>query len=122
MKRVRSVIAVVMLGILAGCANSKVAYRSKATLTPVPNAAQYDVAFVIEDVSDPANPHVFSSPRVRLVKGQEGTISFGDETSGITCTALVDDASGKSEAWTTVAVKKGGKVVWSEEQTIALSK
>ncbi len=65
---------------------------------------------------------VVSSPHVRLLKGKEGSISVGDEASGITCTALVDDASGKSEAQTTVSVMEEGKIIWSKKETVAMSK
>ena len=122
MKQSVAVVAILSLSILAGCTSSKVAYRSKATLTPAPDAGQYDVAFVIEDVSDPGNPSMVSLPRVRVLKGKEASISVGDQTSGIICTALVDDASGEPEAQTTVSVKKDGKVIWSEKQTVAMSK
>ena len=122
MKQVVSAIAVVALCILAGCASSKVAYRSKATLSPAPDAGQYEIAFLIEDVSDPANPSVVSSPRIRLLKEKEGTISIGEEGIGIICTAVVGDASGKPEAQTTVSVKKDGQVIWAEKQTVAISK
>jgi len=122
MKQVVSVIAVVVLGILTGCASSKVAYRSKATLTPAPEAGQFDVAFVIEDIADPANPTVVSSPRLRLLKGKKGNMSVGDDNSSIVCTALVDDASGQPEARTIVSIKKNGKEIWSDTQTVAVSK
>lgn len=116
------VIAVVVLGILAGCTSSKVAYHSKVTLTPTPDAGVYEVVFVIEDLSDPANPSLVSAPRITLLEGQDASICVGDETSEITCTALVDDASGQPEAQTTISVKKDGKVIWSDEQTVAMSK
>ena len=122
MKHSVSVIAIVALSILAGCTISKVAYRNKTTLTQAATAGQYNVAFLIEDVSDPANPSVVNSPSIRLFKGEEGSAYVGNETSGVTCTALVDDASGKPEAQTTVSVKKDGKVVWSEKQTVPMSK
>jgi len=121
MKQTVSVIAIVALGVLAGCAGSRVAYRSKATLTPAEAAGQYDVSFLIEDVSDPAKPTVISSPRLRLLKGKEGQISIGDGKNGITCTALVDDASGKPEARTDVSVRRYGEAVWSHRQTVVIA-
>jgi len=122
MKLVAAITVVVTFGILTGCTSSKVAYRSKATLTPATEAGLFDVAFVIEDIADPANPTVVSSPRLRLLKGKEGNMSVGDDNSSIVCTALVDDASGKPEARTTVSIKKNGKEVWSDTQTVAVSK
>lgn len=122
MKQSVIVVAILLIGMLAGCTSPKVAYRSKATLTPEPGAGHYDVVFTIEDVSDPGNPSMVSSPRLRVLKGKEGRISVGDATSGITCTALVDDAFGKPEAQTIVSIKKDGRVVWSKEQTVAMSK
>ena len=122
MKQTVAVIAVVGLGILAGCTGAKVAYRSKATLVPAPDAGQYDIAFVIEDVADPGNPSVVGCPRIRLLTGKEGSVSVGDDASAIQCTAVVDESSGKPEAKTTVSVTKNGKVVWSDTQTVAMSK
>ena len=122
MKQAVSIGVVAGLCILAGCTGSKVAYRSKATLAPAPDAGQYDVAFLIEDVSDPTNPSVLSSLRIRLLKGKEGSASIGDETSGILCTAVVENSSGKPEAKATVSVTKDGTVVWSDTQTVAMSK
>jgi hypothetical protein len=121
MKQTISLVAIVALGVLTGCTSSKMTYRSSATLTPAPDAGQFDVAFVIEDMSDPAKPNVVGSPRLRILKGKEGSVSVGDETSGITCTALVVDASGKPEARTTVSVRKDGEDVWSEKQTVTMS-
>jgi hypothetical protein len=121
MKQTGPFIVAVVLGIVAGCANPGAAYRSKATLSPA-EAGQYDVAFVIEDVSDPSNPSVISSPRIRLLKGKEGSVSVGDTRGRITCTAVVDDVSGRPEARTTVFVEKHGKMVWSATKAVAMSK
>ena len=78
-----SVIAIVALSILAGCTSSKVAYRSKATLTPAATAGQYEVAFLIEDISDPANPSVVVAPRMGLGEGKEG--SHSAESPRLSC-------------------------------------
>lgn len=122
MKHTVSIVGVLMIAILTGCTSSPSAYRSKVTLTPAPDAQHYDIAFMIEDVSDPANTRVMSTPRVHTLKGKECNISVDDEMGGVACTAIVDEASGKVEARTTVSVKKDGKVVWSAEQTVAMSK
>ena len=121
MKRVIQLTAVLTLGVLMGCSNSKVAYRSKATLSPAKEAGQYEVAFVIEDISNPDSPSVVISPRLTVLKGQEGRIFVGDDKSGIICTVLVDNSSGKPKATTSVSVKENGEVVWSENKTIAMS-
>jgi hypothetical protein len=58
-------------------------------------------------------------PRFLRKTRKIGTV--GDPASGITCTALVQDTLGKPEAHATVSVKTDGKVVWSQEQNIAMS-
>ncbi|MDP6636111.1 MAG: hypothetical protein QGG42_14520 [Phycisphaerae bacterium] len=126
MKQFLSAIAILLLGV-TGCASSKAAYRSTATLSPAADAGQYDVAFVIEDISNPGSPVVVSSPRVTLLKGDEACLTLGSEIdgviwSGIFCTVLVDDAPDKAEARTTVSVWKDGKEVWSENQTVTMSR
>ena len=121
MKQMIQLAAVLMLGILMGCSSSKVEYRSRATLSPADETGQFDVAFVIEDLSKPEDSRVISSPRLRVLKGQEGQIFIGDDKSNIVCTALVGDASGKPEVKTTVSVKKNGRIVWSEEKTVAMT-
>jgi hypothetical protein len=113
-------VGILALGLLAGCTSPKVAYRSMATLKPAEEAGQYDVAFEITDVSDRANPRVLSTPRLRVMKGKEGSISVGDEKNGITCDAVVA-ASGKQRARTTVSIRQDGQVVWYASQTMQVS-
>jgi hypothetical protein len=121
MKHTVSIVAIVALVILAGCTSSKVAYRSKATLKPADKPDQYDVAFEVSDVSDPANPRVVSTPQLRIIKGKKGSVTVGDQSSGVTCEAVVA-ASGTPKARTSVSVKQDGEVVWYTSQTMHMSR
>ena len=140
MKQAALFAVVLALGILAGCSRSKVAdppqstvaYRTKATLSTVKNIGDYgdyDVAIVIEDTSDPKSARVALRPRVTVRKGVETIIeavlsaSAGENKQrSIICTVLVDDSLGEPEARITVSVKKDGEVVWSDKQTVTMTK
>ena len=47
MKQMIRFTAILMLGVLMGCSSTKVAYNSKATLSPTDEAGVFDVVFVI---------------------------------------------------------------------------
>ncbi len=121
MKRTLQLSALLILSSLMGCSSSPTAYSSKATLSPGKDAGQYGVAFEIQDITNPENPSMISSPRLIVLKGQQGTISIEDEKRVIVCTVLVADASGTPQALTTVNITQNGQTVWSAEQTVALA-
>ena len=136
MKQAVSVITVVALGLLAGCASKatltsgphtglldREAYRSKVTLTSGSHTGLYDVAFLLEDVSDPGNPIVLSAPRISTYKHLgHCTMTVTNDSGGFIFTALIGDTSGKPEAQTTASVLKDRKVIWSDKQTVPMSK
>ena len=96
-------------------------YNSKTTLSPIGEAGQFIVSFVIEDVSKSGKPRMISAPQMIVLKGEKAMVIIGDDKGEIICTALVDDAADKPEVKTTVSVKKNGQIVWSEEKTVAMT-
>jgi hypothetical protein len=122
MKIMTQLAAAVVLLILTGCSASKVAYSNKATLSPGIEEGTYHVAFVVEDLTGPEGSRVVGAPVLSVLAGQEGKISIGDGVNSVFCTAVVDDTSGRPEAKISVSVMKNGNVVWSENETVVMTR
>ena len=105
---------------ITGCGTPNISYQSDATITPANEPGQYNVDFVLTDISN-TEPKIISNPKILVLKGEEGTISVGNELDQIVWTVLVDDIDGKTEAKTTVNVTKDGKIIWTHEKTILVS-
>jgi hypothetical protein len=111
MKPAISVMVVVSLCILAGCASSG-GYRSDITVSPAPEAGLYDINFVIEDFSSSAKTR---NHRVRMREGEKAAFSVGDEINGCFCTAIVHKTSGTLTLDKTTSIKKDGVMIWFVE-------
>ena len=117
---------------LAGCSASPSIsappYHSKLTLSPAAESGKYEIAFVIEDISDPSNPRVtITSPRHVFAKGEETIVKVGhweaDRSStftGAICTVMVHETPDKPTARITTSMMEHGKVLWSDTKTVAM--
>jgi len=114
----------VSLAVLAaGCALQQVAYKTEVKLAPVEGQpSQYTVELRLHNLADSARPEVLTAPRLTLVKGEEGRMTVGTSRDGIAFTVLMDEQDGVITATTSTVVNKGGKTVWSADQTLCLAK
>ena len=108
--------------ILTGCATTKPAYRSEMRVFSANDAGQYDVWFKVEDISNPSKPTIISSPQIKIIENQEGTVFVGDEQNSLHFTAIVNEDAETEVATvqTTVFIKEKGEVVWTHKETVFL--
>jgi hypothetical protein len=121
MKRTIRFVAILALGILTGCPNSREVRRGEPTLSAPQEDGRYDVDFVVRDWSGSGGPSRVSAPRLSLPVGQEVSVSAGDGRNGINYTTLVDDAGGKPEARAAVSVQRNVNLLWSDDQPAGIS-
>ena len=85
MKKPMIVGVVLILGVVLVLSLPKTAYKIETKVSPGPEADQYDVSFVMYDVSN-SKPSTICSPKMRVMKGHKGEISIEAEERQIhTC-------------------------------------
>jgi hypothetical protein len=114
----------VSLAVLAaGCVSQQVAYKTEAKVAPVEGEpSQYTLELRLYDLADSTQPKTLAAPRLTLVKGQQGEIKLDSGADGIAFTVLVDEQDAVITVTIGTVVKKGGKTVWSGDQTLSLAK
>lgn len=114
----------VSLAVLAGgCASQQVAYKTEAKVGRVEGEpSQYTLELRLYDLADSTQPKTLAAPRLTLVKGQQGEIKLDSGADGIAFTVLLDEQDAVITVTIGTVVKKGGKTVWSGDQTLSLAK
>jgi hypothetical protein len=106
-----------------GCAMPRPAYRTDVKIAPAGVAHQYTVEFRLSEIGRNGASNLVIAPKLTVIAGQEAHVLVGDDEQrdAISCTALVREGAKSLDATTDVDVRRHGRTVWHNTQSVALT-
>ena len=116
-------IGILMAWVCVGCGAPRPAYRTDVKIAPAATPHQYTVEFRLSETRRDGNPNLVIAPKLTVIAGQEAHVLVGDDgqRNAVSCTALVREGAQSLDATTDVDVRRHGKTVWHNTQSVTLA-